>query len=298
MNSYQKRTLQAFRRIQGWLVAHPELSAVSSPQQSRPQLVTQGAGSGSKTAPTTLATIPGISPDGVAQQVAAFNAVVDQVTAHASEQEMHDRDVRGAGQETARARRSLLTQHMRHVAIIAESAIPDVVRMTAGLKRPRVHDAEAILAAADAMAKAATQYRSELVQRGLPADFIEQLQRAAEAYKRAIDTRGAAMGRRVVASSAVETAIRRGRGLVSALSVLVERRFADDANLVAEWEQLKHVVPFGVRSQVPEAATSPSESPIVPAQLPAAVTQAATQVSQTPIVASQAPTSVSQAAAA
>jgi hypothetical protein len=240
MNSYQKRTFQAFRRVQGWLVTHPELAAPNSH--------------------------PGISPDGVAQQVVAFNQIVDQIPGLAAEQEAQDREIRGAARETTRSRRSLVGHHMRHISIIAETAMPDVVRMTEALKRPRGRDAESLIAAADAMAKAAGQYKTELVQRGLPADFIKQLQRAAESYKRAIDLRGAAMGRRVVASSAVETAVRRGAALVRALSVLVERRFALDANLLAEWEQLKHVVHVGSRPLVVETGASPVQTASSPVQ--------------------------------
>jgi len=274
MNSYQKRTFQAFRRVQGWLVTHPELATPQS--QSGPKLVESG---GSKTAPTTLATIPGVSPDGVAQQVAAFNQIVDQIPGLAAEQEAQDREIRGAARETTRSRRSLVGQHMRHVSIIAETAMPDVVRMTEALRRPRGKDAEALIAAADAMAKAAGQYKNELVQRGLPADFIEQLQRAAEAYKGAIDLRGAAIGRRVVASSAVETAVRRGRALINALSVLVERRFALDANLLAEWEQLKHIVRVGSRPLVVEKGASPAETASTPVQAGSSPVQTASSVS-------------------
>jgi hypothetical protein len=246
MNSNQKRTFQAFRRIQGWLIAHPELTAT---QQSRPTLVTPG---------TKQATTAGISPDGVAKQVAAFNSNVDFITLAASDQEVSERDGRGATVEAARTRKELVAIHMRHIAVVAETAIPDVVRMTVALQRPRVADVEGTLAAADAMAKAAVQYRAELVSRGLPTDFIEQLQRAAAAYKQAIDTRGAARGKRALASSALETSTRKGKALLRTLSVFIERRFADDVNLLAEWRQLKHVVASTARIQAVEDVYVPS----------------------------------------
>ena len=262
MNSYQKRTLQASRRIQGWLIAHPELTEVRSSPQTRPELVTTG---------TKQATIPGISPDGVAKQVAAFIANADFITSAAADQEISDRDARGASVEAARTRKVLVAQHMRHIAIVALSTIPEVVRMTVALQRPRAADIEGTIAAADAMAKAAVQYRAELVARGLPPDFIEQLQRAAAAFKNAIDARGAALGKRTLAASALKTGTRQGLAILRTLSVFVERRFADDVNLLAEWRQLKHVVASTTRPQRADDVFVPSGVLAAPGSQPVQV---------------------------
>ena len=163
---------------------------------------------------------------------------------------------------------------MRHIAIIAESAIPDVVRMISALRRPGFKDAEGIIASADAMGRAAVQYKPILIQRGLPADFVEQLQATAAAFKGAIDARGSSVGLRHHARETVRDVIQRGKTVVHALGVLVARRYRDDNATLAEWKQVNHVVHVGVRVASDEVAVktvpAPLQTPGQPVQSAAA----------------------------
>ena len=86
MHSQHQRTLQAFRRAQGWLGARPELTAVqgASPAQTTP----------------------------LAQHVAALGAVVQEITTHASQQELHGRAAKGSTAESRRLRTELLVHQM------------------------------------------------------------------------------------------------------------------------------------------------------------------------------------------
>ena len=240
MNSYQKRTLQAFRRSQGWLASHPELGVAA------------------------------------ARHVATLDQIVAQLSANGADQEMQDRAARDAVADTARLRKELVTQQMRHVAIMAETAIPDVTVMTVALRRPTQADAEGILAAAAAMAKAAVQYQQVLVERGMPADFVEQLQHARTAFKRSIDARGAALGQRHYAVEATRDFVQQGHRVIETLSVLIELRYRDDRSTLAEWRQVKRVVVVGVRA--------PADAPVVP-PAPMAIQPATTvvQATTTPI---------------
>lgn len=249
MNKYQKGSLQAFRKVRGFIAAHPELT---SAPQTRPQLVPAGG--------QQSATVSGTSPAGVAKQVAAFNAAVDQVTAAAAEQDLADRNARAAVREAEAAKAALLTAHVRHVAIIAKAVIPAEAPMAAKLRQPRRRDAEAVLATADAMAQAATIHRDALVSRGLAPDFVEQMNQAAAAYRGAIDAKGAAIGRRRNATSALYLATRRGIASLNALSVLVERRYAGNQDLLAEWQQLRRVVQFPTASKVEASAAQAGSS--------------------------------------
>lgn len=262
MNSKQKRTLQAFRRIQGWIVAHPELAAAT--QATRPTLVT----SESTTAAAPAAALGGVSADGVGKLVGSFHTALDRITQNAADEDMHDRAARGSAAEIGRARTELFDQHLRHVAVMAETAIPDVVRMTVALRRPRARDAEGMLAAADAMAQAVAPHRQMLVQRGLPFDFVEQLTKAAGDFRKAIDSRGASVAARHRAGQVLEESVQQGKRLVAALSVIVERRYREDRSLIAEWRQLKHVALVGARvTATDEEKSSEQEAPAgTPAQ--------------------------------
>lgn len=254
MNTKQKRTLQAFRRIQGWIIAHPELA--SATQTTRPALVT----SGSITPAESTATLGGVSAEGVSKLIGSFNSALDRITQNAADEDAHDRAARGHAAEIGRARKELFDHNLRQVAIMAETAMPDVVRMTVALRRPRARDAEGMLAAADAMVQAVAPYRQLLVQRGLPSDFVEQLSKAAASYKAAIDSRGGSVAARHRAGQVLEESVQAGRRLVAALTIVVERRYRDDRGLIAEWRQLKHVALVGART-----AGGDVESPLAPA---------------------------------
>ena len=130
MNTYQKRSLQAFRRVQAWLVAHADVASATPAN---------------------------------AQTVEDLNGLVAQLTSFAGEQDGHDRTARGAALETQRARTELIVHQMRHVAVIAVATIPDVVKMVAALRRPVKLDNESLLAQADAMATAAESYAPALI---------------------------------------------------------------------------------------------------------------------------------------
>lgn len=255
MNAYQKRTLQAFRRVQAWLAAHPDLGA--TPQAARPLLVPGGGGiTGGSTTVTTAA----------ARHATALNATVEALTGLAAEEEAQNRAVRGAEADTARLKWELVTREMRHVTLIAKSAIPDVVKMTAALRPPVQKDHEGILAAADAMGKAAAQYKDILVERGLPSDFIEELRKATDALRKAIDARGIAIGQRRKAGEALRDVFLRGKRVVDALTVVVARRYRDDIATIAEWNQVRRVVNVASRAVAAEAIAEPFRAASAPAQ--------------------------------
>jgi|GEM_PF-5127032 len=278
MNSKQKRTLQAFRRIQGWIIAHPELAtATNAAQSTRPALVTSGSSNSAATSASPTATLGGVSAEGVTKLIGSFNAALDRITQNAADEDAHDRAARGSAAEIGRARTELFDHNLRQVAIMAETAMPDVVRMTVALRRPRARDAEGMLAAADAMVQAVAPYRQQLTQRGLPTDFVEQLRRAASDFKSAIDSRGASVAARHRAGQVLEESIQMGRRLVQALTIVVERRYRDDRGLVAEWRQLKHVALVGARvAPVDEAKAAEQGTPAV-APVPAQITMVTPQ---------------------
>ena len=274
MNSKQKRTLQAFRRIQGWVVAHPELATnTNATQSTRPALVASGSSTPAATQTTAPATLGGVSAEGVSKLIGSFNSALDRITQNAADEDAHDRAARGSAAEIGRARKELFDHNLRQVAIMAETAMPDVVRMTVALRRPRARDAEGMLAAADAMVQAVAPYRQLLVQRGLPADFVEQLAKAAADFKRAIDSRGASVAARHRAGQVLEESVQSGKRLVQALTIVVERRYRDDRGLVAEWRQLKHVALVGARVSGTDETQAAGQG--TPAVAPVPVQQAA-----------------------
>ena len=231
MKAVQENTLQAFRRMKGWLAAHPEL----------------GTGSPEADAP-------------LVQQSAALGAVVQQITNRAAQQEAAGRASKGSTAESSMLRVELIKHHMQPVADMAKASIPDVVRMTETLRMPQFRLAtEKLIATAEAMAKSGEQFKSTLVERGLPKDFVEQLRTVAGDYKRAVDSRGQQVANRRGAVAGIEEALAEGRKLVLSLSVIINRRLRSDSAALAEWNQLKRVTLRGAR---PAAVAVPAPAPV------------------------------------
>jgi hypothetical protein len=245
MTKYQKRALQAFRRVQAWLVAHPDIAAAS---------------------------------DANAQSVQNFNTLVAQFTSAAGDKDGHDRGAHGAAQDTQRARTELIVHQMRHVAVVAEATIPDVVKMTVALRRPVKQDNESLLAEADAMATAAKTYEPALIARGLEPAFVQQLRDAAETLRQAIDARGASIAARHKAGETLSELVKSGARIVETLSVVLQRKYRNDSATLAEWKQLRRVTLPGPR---PVAAGSPVvESAAAVVKTAAAVVKTASAVPQ------------------
>ena len=240
MNAKQKRVLQSLRRAQNWLAARPEFVA------SAPAL---GA------------------------QTAELGAAVQLATSFVAEQEKQRRGSKGSTADASKRRTELLDQHVRPVADMAKKVMPDVVRMTETLRRPKAHlDAESLLGAAEAMAKASTEFTDVLVQHGLPTDFVAQLDGAAKAYRGAIDAGGEARGARRGATTGLQESLGRARNIVDRLSVLIHRDLRSDSPALAEWEQVTRVTIKGVQ---PAVAASTTPAATVPATVAPAEQQAA-----------------------
>ena len=84
METYQKRSLQSFRRVQGWLAAHPE-----------PTATPRSAGATTSGSAGTAALGP------IADMNAALGQAIQQLSNGGALQESHDRAARGATAEAA-----------------------------------------------------------------------------------------------------------------------------------------------------------------------------------------------------
>jgi hypothetical protein len=202
----------------------------------------------------------------IAEQCTVLQQAVGDATVCASEHERLDRDVRGLGAEATRLRRELVSNQMVHVATIARSAIPDVVRMTEALRTPRrTRKTEVLLAAAEAMATAGEKYMDKLVGSGLTADFPGQLRSAAAALKDTIDARKTSVVNRRGASKGLDEALGRGRKTVDRLTVLVKRELRNDPTAIGEWMQLRRIPKTAVR-QATGASAPASAAATAPVQ--------------------------------
>ena len=229
MNGYDERLLQSFRRTKGFF-------------GERGVLIT-ATGTGPQPA--------------LAQQVTAFGVALDAIEAAAADQETAVRTRRGATADARILRRALFHGHFAPIARVSLSAIPDVVKMEEALRMPQSRiNRERTLAVAEAMAMAGEQYKAVLVAKGLPADFVEQLRTAADAYKAAIDAQGQAVGSRRGATERLRQAKSAGRRTRNAITALLKRELAADPAALAEFKQLTRVTLRRVRGSAGAAAVA------------------------------------------
>ena len=166
--------------------------------------------------------------------------------------------------------------HMRPVATFAKAKLRGVPNFKAMTTLGKFNGARRA-AAARAMAQAATPYAAQFIAAQFPADFLDQMTKAADAVDGSIDIRSRKSIARVGARDAVASQIQRGRDAVGALSGVVLKLLAGNSQLLTEWNFAKRV-PLKPGAATPAASTPVPlpVTPIAPAPItpaPAAATQ-------------------------
>jgi hypothetical protein len=168
---------------------------------------------------------------------------------------------RGTASQRKVLRASLRTNHMKPIAIVAKLKLSGVPELAALRMPPKSLASAALVAAAKAMAVAATQYDTVFTGVGFPNDFVAQLTTAADAVTAVavtpavVQVPGAATG-----ITQQQTQV---RGLFLLLDALVIPRLNDDPVLLAKWKAARAsstTAPIPVAASAPAAlaATSPS----------------------------------------
>jgi hypothetical protein len=195
VNAQQERVFQSFRRVQGWF---------------------------SVNSPAVRAGDPG-SARALATQLDALNGVVDRLTGHVAQQETQLAQSMLVSRDEREQRKELLSHHMATIVKVAR-ALRGTVPGIGVIAMPRGNlPTAALITAGTVMACKAEIYRGVLVESGLPADFIGQLEEATATLKRSMDARGLARGARSAASRGVETELGFGRRIVSIIDATLAR---------------------------------------------------------------------------
>jgi hypothetical protein len=225
MDAYQERVVESFRRVQGWFAVNPQYVAAN------PALGTQ---------------------------IETFNGIVERLSGHATAQDTQFAQSLLISKDEIAKRREVLSHQMAPIAQVAR-ALAGTVPGIGVLTMPKGNvSTPGIIASAIAMAQKAEIYRKVLVESGLPADVIEQLQEAAAALKASLDGRGLARASRVAATRGVGSELALGRRVVAIIDAVVTRQIRSEPAKLGEWEQLKRVMLKGgaVHSAVAPVVTS------------------------------------------
>ena len=241
MDVQEKRIVQSFRRSLDWNKVHPELR--------------QAAQNASGATGTSI-TVPAAS-SALATQVETLHGVVSRIEHNAAVQDAQKKRSSQVSTNASGALTELRKHQMRPIVEVAHSLRSEVPGISGALKMPKSRaDAEAMVAAANAMAQNAAVYKDVLIEHGLPHDFIDQLNAAAEAVKQSVDARGAARVLRKGATKSIKADIVLGRNTVGIMNAAIARLLRNSPGLLAEWENAKRVTVKGVPTPPTPAATA------------------------------------------
>jgi len=106
---------------------------------------------------------------------------------------------------------------------------------------PHNQSHQEVLAVARAAAADAPPHKAEFIKRGLPADFIEDLQDDIEEMEGAIARKALGTESHTAATAAIDTEIERGMNALRELDSLMRNTFSNDPATLAAWTGASHV---------------------------------------------------------
>ena len=182
-------------------------------------------------------TLTGVVSTGTRQEL---DDAIGELSVHIADQSGHLIEARDATRKQRLARTVLLRDHMRPIARVALhklSPTPD-----SALRMPRGNPStERLGNVAKAMAQAAEPSTAVFVGAGLPADFITQLNSAADAMLDSLKDRKKSQGKVKGATDGLQTRLAAGRRVVHILDAFVRSALTGNSVLLANWDVVKRV---------------------------------------------------------
>jgi hypothetical protein len=122
---------------------------------------------------------------------------------------------------------------------------------------PHNQSNQTVLAVARAALSDALPFKAEFIRRGMPANFLEDLQADIDVMERAIERKAQGAGSQVAATAAIDTEIERGMNAVRELDPVMRNTFSSDPATLAAWQSASHV-------ERPPRRTPPRPTPTTP----------------------------------
>jgi hypothetical protein len=230
MKASQMRVSQSYRGAEGWIDAHPTLV-----------------------------------PPEAAGQVEALKGVNQRLAQYVIDQEHQGRAAIGGTATVQQLRRELRQHYLLPIAAIARTVVKITPELEVALRVPRQDAAdEKVLASANAIAKIGEEHKDVLVQHGLSATVVDELQAQAAALKAALDARRQTKSGRVGATKAIGEELKTGRLVVQALDIVITRALRGQPGPLAEWKNAKRATVKPVHPAVAPAATATSPAAAAP----------------------------------
>lgn len=192
--------------------------------------------------------------------LADLNNVVTELEGHAAAQSSGTRGSRESTTLKAVAR-AALREDMEAISRTARVIALTMSGVDEKFRLPRNAGDQTWLAAARSFARDAEPLKAEFIRRGLPQDFIDDLNADIETFEEAINNSAQNTGSRVAATVAIDKAIERGMNDLRELDAIMRNVFRDDPAALAAWASASHTerAPRGGGSSA--NAQSPKSTP-------------------------------------
>ncbi|HEX8650043.1 MAG TPA: hypothetical protein VF708_04320 [Pyrinomonadaceae bacterium] len=167
-----------------------------------------------------------------------LDGIIDEIETHASTQSSGLRAVKESGTSKAVDRDELrrdLEAISRTARIMTTPGLEDKFRL------PRAPKDQELLTVARSFAADATPLKVEFVKRGLPADFLDDLNADTERFEASISRKIQGAESHVAATAAIDDLIDRGMKVVRELDVLMRNTLDDNEATLAAWLSASHV---------------------------------------------------------
>lgn len=195
--------------------------------------------------------------------------VIASFTTHAVDQDANNRSAKGETEKQRQLRLKLRTEQMHPIAEIARRDLRTVPEFKALQMPSRKAKGGAFLASAQAMVNAASIHKDALLERGLPADFLEQFQGSLTKLEASVSDRDKNRTQRKGATKGLAFQEQEGRSVLKVLDASVRRALSGNDALLGTWESARSI-------QQGKVAAPTSSSPAQPTPVAAPASTAAT----------------------
>jgi hypothetical protein len=170
---------------------------------------------------------------------ATLNTIITEMEGHADTQSS---DTRASREVTTlkSVRRAALREDLEAISRTARVMALTIPGLDDKFRLPRNVGDQAWLAAARSFAADAVPLKAEFVRRGLPQDFLDDLNADIRDFEESIGSRAQTSGERVAVTVAIDESIERGMNAVRELDAIVQNIFRNDAASLARWTSASH----------------------------------------------------------
>lgn len=195
-----------------------------------------------------------------------LDAIIASFTTHAVGQSANDRDVKGEIAKQHQLRLMLATDVMRPIAEIARRDLRTVPEFKALRMSRQRATGPAYVASAKGMAEAAAKHKDTLVERGMPADFLDHVQSVLATLELSVSDGAKSRTARIGATKALVVEEQEGRSVLKVLDALVRRALRGNTALLGTWEGARaiHRRPGGPASTATTPSITPANTPESP----------------------------------